>query len=80
VTVAYVTADGTATAGLDYTATAGTLTFAPGATTQSIAVSVSGDALDEPNEVFFLNLGSPVNAIIADAHGTGTIADDDPLP
>ena len=80
VTVAYETADGTATAGLDYTASAGTLTFAPGATTQSIAVSVSGDALDEPNEVFFLNLGSPVNALVGDGHGTGTIADDDPLP
>src|SRR5262249_35138008 len=34
VTVNYATADGSAVAGLDYTATAGTLTFAPGETSQ----------------------------------------------
>jgi hypothetical protein len=43
VTVAYSTADGTATAGSDYTATSGTLTFTPGVTTQPIAVTVTGD-------------------------------------
>src|SRR5205085_12555726 len=38
VTAAYSTADGTATAGADYTATSGTLTFAPGPTTQAVSV------------------------------------------
>ena len=80
-TVAYATADGTATAGSDYTAASGTLTFAPGATTQTIAVTVLGDLLDEANETFTVNLSSPVNAVIAAAQGIGTIVDNnDPAP
>ena len=47
VTVAYATADGTATAGEDYTAASGTVTFAPGETEQTIAVTVLDDAHDE---------------------------------
>jgi hypothetical protein len=42
VTVSFTTADGTAIAGADYLATSGTLTFAPGETTQYIAVDVIG--------------------------------------
>ena len=44
VTVRYNTIDGTATAGQDYTATSGTLTFAPGQTTQTITVAITNDA------------------------------------
>jgi hypothetical protein len=40
VTVTYATADGTAVANTDYTATSGTLTFAPGQTTQTIDVPI----------------------------------------
>src|SRR5262249_43489201 len=40
VTVQYATADGTATAGSDYTAKSGTLTFNPGVTIQSVRVTV----------------------------------------
>ena len=71
VTAGYATADGTATtAGNDYTATTGTLTFAPGVTTQAITVLVIGeDTTSEPNEVFFVNLGSPASATIADGQG-----------
>jgi hypothetical protein len=49
VSVNYATADGTATAGTDYVATAGTLTFAPGETTKTIRVEVLGNdyGLDE---------------------------------
>jgi hypothetical protein len=77
VTVKYSTADGTALAGIDYTSTSGTLTFAPQTTTQSITVPVLGDLLDEPNETFSVALSEPVNATIATGTGTGTINDDD---
>src|SRR6185369_13992041 len=47
VTVAYATADVTATAGSDYQAASGILTFAPGETSKTITVSVIGDRLGE---------------------------------
>jgi subtilisin family serine protease/subtilisin-like proprotein convertase family protein/uncharacterized protein (DUF2141 family) len=77
VTVGYATADGTATAGEDYTATAGTLTFDPGETAQTISVPVFGDTLDEFDETFSVNLIDPMGATIADSEGVGTILDDD---
>ena len=80
VTVGYATADGTATAGSDYVAQAGMLTFAPGATTRTVSVVVNGDTLSEGNETFGVTLSTPVNATIGQATGTGTIANDDPLP
>jgi Ca2+-binding RTX toxin-like protein len=79
VTLNYATADGTATAGSDYTATTGTLTFAAGATSQTIAVPVFGDTLSEASETFFLNLSSTTNAGIADSQGVGTIVNDDAI-
>jgi large repetitive protein len=78
VTVAYATADGTATtAGSDYVAKSGTLTFAPGVTTQTIAVTVNGDTTFEPDETFVVNLTSPTNATISDAQGVGTLVNND---
>ena len=77
VTVQYATADGSATAGSDYVATSGTLTFPPGTATQPIAVTVNGDTQFEANENFFVNLSAPTNATIADAQGIGTIVNDD---
>jgi hypothetical protein len=77
VTVNFATADGTATAGSDYTATSGTLTFNPGVTTQTITVNVIGDTNVEPNETFLVNLSAPTNATIAVGQGTGTIINDD---
>lgn len=50
VTVAYATADGTATAGSDYTAASGKLTFAPGETSKTIAVPIIGDTVVEADE------------------------------
>jgi hypothetical protein len=74
VTVAFSTADGTATtAGNDYNATSGTLTFAPGVGTQNITVQVKGDLLIESNETFLVNLTSPTLATLADGQATGTI-------
>ncbi|HEU4977922.1 MAG TPA: Calx-beta domain-containing protein [Solirubrobacteraceae bacterium] len=77
VTVHYATADGTAHAPADYTATSGTLTFNPGETSKTIDVPVAGDTLVEGDETFTLNLSSPSNAGISDGSGTGTILDDD---
>src|SRR6185436_11315360 len=80
VTVAFATANGTATAGTDYVATSGTLTFAVGETVKTVTVAVSGDVKVEDGETFFVNLSSPTNATILDGQGLGTITDDDPLP
>jgi len=58
----------------------GTLTFDPGETSQTVTVAVVGETLDEPDETFFVNLSSPVNAEIVDGQGVGTIVNDEPLP
>jgi hypothetical protein len=80
VTVNWATADGTARAGLDYTAASGALSFAIGATTQTFTVSVSGDTLDEADESFVVSLSQAVNATINDAQATALIADNDAAP
>ena len=80
VTVNFATADGTATAGLDYLATAGTLTIPAGSLVGTIVVPVVGDLLDEPDETFTVNLAAPVNATLGVAQGLGTILDDDAAP
>ena len=80
VTVGYSTANGTATAGSDYTAAAGTLTFAPGVTTQKVNVAVAGDTAVEPTETFTVKLANPGNATLGTATATGTITNDDAAP
>ena len=80
VTVNYATADGTATAGLDYTGASGVLTFAPGVTdSQTIEVQITDDAADDEveAETFTVGLSGAANATLQDATGTGTIDDDD---
>lgn len=78
VTVDYATSNGTATAGSDYRAASGTLSFAPGETIKTVFVPVIGDRLPEPNETFVVNLSSPTNATIDDGQGVGNIVDDEP--
>jgi probable HAF family extracellular repeat protein len=78
VSVNFATANGSATAGTDYLASSGTLTFAPGQTTAQVAVAVHGDTSAEPNENFQVNLSAAVGAIIADGQGIGAIVDDEP--
>ncbi len=80
VTVQYATAPGTATAGSDYTTANGTLTFAPGQTSQNISVLVLGDLLFEPTETFNVNLSNPTNATLGNSQGVGTIIDNDSPP
>lgn len=66
ISVNYATANGTATAASDYTATIGTLTFAPGVTSQVINIPILNDSLNEADETFTLTLSSssPNNATL----------------
>ncbi len=73
VTVNYATADGTATAGEDYTATSGTLTFAPGETEKTVAVAIIDDTVEDSEETFRLVLSVPSGATLADSEAVGTI-------
>ncbi len=73
VTVNYTTVDGTAVAGTDYQATSGTLTFLPGATSQTISVTVNGTLYANPTKQFSVSLTQPVGAILTGATGTGSI-------
>jgi hypothetical protein len=78
VSVDYATADGSAIAGSDYTATSGTLTFTPGQTSKTAPVTIVNDALAEDDETLTLNLSNATGMIaIADAQGVGTIVNDD---
>lgn len=79
ISIAYATADGTATvANEDYVATSGVLTFAPGETTHTFTVWVYGETTAEATEYFFVNLGgASSNASVADGQGTGLILNDD---
>ena len=80
VTVDYATADGTATAGEDYTAASGTLSFANGERVKTIAVPVLDDAIDEGEETFTLRLSNARGARITDGEAVGTIENDDLMP
>lgn len=78
VTVNYATIDGTATvADSDYSAANGTLSFAPGVTSRSVAVNVNGDTRSEGTEVLALRLSSPSGATLGTSEALGTIACDD---
>ena len=79
VTVDYATADGTAEAGADYTASSGTLTFAAGETSKTVSVPVLDDAVDEGEETFTLRLSNAQGGWITDGEAVGTITNDDPL-
>ena len=76
VTVQYATADGSATAGADYTSASGTLTFAAGSTHETIAVVILDDEDPEETERFTVTLSSPTLAALSDDTATGTIAAD----
>ena len=78
VTVDYATADGTATAGSDYTATSGTLTFQPGEMSKTVSVPIADDAVDDGGETLTLTLSSASGADLGDAEATGTIRNTEP--
>ncbi len=78
VTVKYATANGTAAAPSDYTATSGTLTFAPGQTSQHVTIVAKDDPSAPPNSTltFTVNLSAATGAPISQAAGTGTITEE----
>jgi hypothetical protein len=80
VSVAWATADGTATAGADYIAASGTVNFTAGQTSQPVTVKVNGDTAIESDETFTVNLANPVGATLADGQGIGKIVNDDQAP
>ena len=82
VNVDYATTDLSATAGSDYVATSGTLTFNPGETSKSINVTINGDTHFEPDESFLMILSNSVNAKldINSLGAFGKIINDDPAP
>ncbi len=73
VTVRYATADGTAVAGTDYTATDGTLTFTAGQSTATVVVPVL-DSSVASDKSFTLGFSAPVGAVLNGSRVTGTIA------
>jgi endoglucanase len=77
VTVKYATVAEGATTDVDFLGRTGTLTFAPGVTSQTVSVTVRGDVLAEGNETFALQLSEPLHARFAASRGTATIVDDD---
>jgi hypothetical protein len=78
VTVAYATRDGSArVADNDYTASSGSLTFAPGEVSKSVGINISGDRKLEPDETFSLVLNPPAYGNIKRAVGTATIRNDE---
>jgi subtilisin family serine protease len=80
ITVNYATGGGTATAGVDYQATSGVLTFNPGETFKSVPVNVIGDTLVEPNETFVMTLSNVVSSVpwmFGNSSAVGVITNDD---
>ncbi len=73
-------ADGTATAGNDFTATSGTITIPDGEQSATITIDIVSDSIDESDETFSLQIDEPSNAIIGDGISILTILDDDALP
>jgi Ca2+-binding RTX toxin-like protein len=78
--VHYETQGVTATSGADFAPASGQLSFPTGVTTRTITVAVTGDLLDESDEVLVVNLSNPNGGHIVDGQGVGTITDDDSTP
>ena len=77
VTVQYATVTGTATAGMDYAARTGILTFPAATTEQTIRVPIIDDNVVEEEETFTVSLRRAFNAKIEVGKATGVIADND---
>lgn len=81
INVTATTAGGAATSGVDFVPRGPTvLSISPGTTSAAFTVTVNSDTLSEATETFTVGLSAATNSTIADASGTGTILDNDPLP
>ena len=84
--VLYSTADGTATAGEDYTASEGQVVIRGGRTERTFEISVLDDAIDEGDETMTVTIVNPptlpqsYHQTIGDDTATGTIKNSDPMP
>jgi hypothetical protein len=77
VTVHYATQNGSAVAGVDYRAMGGTLTFTPGETAKTLALSVAAKAPPGRTLNFFVSLvGGSTNASVAAPTAAVTIVND----
>jgi sugar lactone lactonase YvrE len=77
ISINYTTENGSATAGTDYVAKSGVLTFAPGTTQASVDITVNSDTVAEPDETFLIKFSNPVNAFNGTSSLQVTIANDD---
>jgi hypothetical protein len=79
VSVQYSAQSGTATSGVDYIASSGTLTFTKDTVTltQTVDVGVKGDVLDENDESFNFVLSNPSNANLGTPFSVTQIIQDD---
>ncbi|MCA9083922.1 MAG: hypothetical protein KDA81_07690, partial [Planctomycetaceae bacterium] len=77
VSAAFATIAGSATAGEDYTARSGVITFAPGSTSATIDLEVLGDTLTEGDEAFTVRLSDVQNGVISDGEAIVQILNDD---
>jgi Calx-beta domain len=77
VSARYATADGSAKAGSDYTPESGTVTFPPGATTETVSVPLVNDSVHEGDESFALVLTAPQDATVGPAGPPAVVHDDD---
>lgn len=80
VTVEYATADGSAQAGSDYTAVAGTLVIPAGETKGEIRVAILGDPRFEGDEEFEVRLSSPLHATLDRPAAKIVLGNDDLAP
>jgi PKD repeat protein len=79
VTVHYASHDGTAQAGLDFTAASGDLTFAGGqASSKTVIIPITEDLAIEGDESFTVTLTGAAGTIGSPATATVTITDNDP--
>jgi glucose/arabinose dehydrogenase len=76
--VQYATVNGTAIATADYSSRTGTVSFAPGQTSQTLAIPLTNDSSGEANETFQVNFSNPTGVTLPNPSATVTIIDDDP--
>lgn len=75
--VRYAVQAGSASAGSDYAAKSGRVTFLAGQTSKRVSIKVFADTVNESDEVFTVALSTPVGVTIASGIGEVTILDDD---